>query len=91
MAGGWLAAYVVRAERPDRNDPEVQEELQKLAEERGLGERLELHGGIWGTADVVVAYPRQSEDCLLAIDFDPDRYPALARACEFRYPDPEGR
>lgn len=86
-----IAAYEPSAERWSALDDRglsqaVLRELSELAQQRGLGERLTIHGGYWGGADVVIAHPRSDQSALEVVAVDPDSHPALAAACEIRHP-----
>lgn len=66
---------------------DLREELTALAVERGLGETLTVHGGMWGAASVVVAHPRQSPATLVGVRYDPLRYPTIEEICRFVGPN----
>lgn len=81
----WIHAYEPSASERQLA-PRTSEALQRLATERGLGERLAIHGGRLGGADVVVASPRTRADALLIVEVPPE-YPVLQEACAIRSPD----
>lgn len=69
-----------------RTASDLRGELRRLAVERGLGETLSIHGGVYGSADVVVARPRVRADALACVRYDPKHYPTIAAVCAIVLP-----